>query len=407
MIQSLDEHRITGYIVKGMKILFVRTKFLCYESNAVFFDEMEEELKKLGCEVITCDVMDEKTGQEEFPKLIGASFDAIIDFNSVLPLAQMEDGTPLIDKIDAPFFNYIVDHPMFHHKSLQVPLKNYHLICIDRNHVTYARECYPHMKSVTFLPLAAMKALIPVKFEQKNTSILFSGTYMPSQEHYDKIMEFPQEHKKDTLAVIDRLLADHSKPLEMILKEYYAEKGIELVGKELRDTMLTYYRADYFVRTYYRENLIDGLLKEGLYLEVLGCDWENFRTKYEKNLKIRQGVGYALNLQMIAKAKVLLSVQPLFKDGIHDRVFSAMANHTVAVSDTSTYMEEEFTDGEDMLLYQQGNITMLAQRLTDCLEHPEKMMDIAESGYRKAMERHTWEVRMKQFVAQLQKLKRA
>lgn len=389
-----------------MKILLIKTKFLCYESNEVFLSEMEEELKKLGCEVIICEALDEKTGQEEFAKLVGASFDAIIDFNSMLPLAQLADGTPLLDKIHAPFFNYIVDHPMFHHRALEVPLKNYHLICIDRKHALYARECYPHLKTITFLPLAATKALIPVDYEHKKTDILFSGTYMPSKEHYDKIMTFPQEQRENTLRIIDRMLENHSKTLEDIVREYYQEKGVILKGKELRDTMLTYYRADYFVRTYYRENLIGGLLKEGLYLEVLGSDWENYHTKYENRLKVREGVGYALSLQMIAKAKILLSVQPLFKDGIHDRVFSAMANHAVAVTDTSIYMEEEFEDDKDIILYQPNDISSLAKRLEMCLQCPEKMRNIVESGYKKVMERHTWEVRMRQFVQIIQNLKR-
>lgn len=384
-----------------MKILFVRTKYLCYESNEVFALEMEKQLKKQGCEVVVCDAMDEKTGQEEFVKLIGASFDAIIDFNSVLPLAEMADGTPLLDRIDAPFYNYIVDHPMFHHRSLQVKLKNYHLICIDRKHAAYARECYPHIKTVTFLPLGAMNALIPVDFEKKNTDILFSGTYMPSKEHYDVIQNFSKEHKREVLEVIDRMLAEHGKPLEDILREFYAQKGICLKGNMLRDTMLTFYRADYFVRTYYRENLIEGLLKEGLCLEVMGCDWERYQTKYAKNLKIRESVGYELNLQMIAKSKILLNVQPLFKDGIHDRVFSAMANRTMAVSDTSVYMEEEFENGRDLILYQQDKISDLAKTLTDCLEHQEKIVEIAEAGYQKAMSGHTWENRMQQFTKEL------
>lgn len=381
-----------------MKFLFIKSKYLCYNSNSVFMSAMESALHKMGVQVQWCEIMEEKTAASELEKLIGQSFDAVIDFNSNLPLAVTQDGISFPDLIDAPFYNYIVDHPMFHHAMINLPLKDYHIICIDRNHQKYVEALYPNIKSTTFLPLAAMTALQEVPFEKKKPIILFPGTFMPSKEHYDVIQQCDKEKKFELMELVDRLLSEPAITLEKAAAEMLARKGKKLTPEQFKNQMLLYYRADYYVRTYNREQLIEGLLKAELPVEVLGCGWEAFQSPYATRLKIREGVGYAFGLQMIANAMVALNVQPLFKDGIHDRVLSAMANRTLAVTDTSTYIEECFTDREDLLLYQPRSIDKLAESLWNLLENPEKMEKIATSGCEKVKKEHTWEQRMKEFV---------
>lgn len=53
---------------------------------------MESALHKMGVQVQWCEIMEEKTAASELEKLIGQSFDAVIDFNSNLPLAVTQDG---------------------------------------------------------------------------------------------------------------------------------------------------------------------------------------------------------------------------------------------------------------------------------------------------------------------------
>lgn len=359
---------------------------------------METALNREGIEVEWCEILEESTAGEELEKFIGKKYDAIIDFNSNLPLAVTQDGVSFPDLMNAPFYNYIVDHPMFHHSIINLNLSNYHIICIDRNHKKYVEALYPNIKTVTFMPLAAMTALHEVDFEQKKPIILFPGTFMPSKEHYDIIQDFDIDRKKTANALLERMISEPCITLERALADLMMEKNIEISSETFKYQMLQYYRVDYFVRTYYREQLIEGLLKAQLPVEALGSGWENFSSPYSERLKIRTGVNYALGLQMIANAQVALNVQPLFKDGIHDRVFSAMANKTLAVTDTSTYMEECFIDEEDLILYQQGKIDALAQKLWTLLENPDKMEKIALSGYKKVKKYHSWDNRIKEFV---------
>lgn len=359
---------------------------------------MEAALNRLGIEVEWCEILQESTAGNKLEKIIGKRYDAIIDFNSNLPLAITEDGVSFPNLVDAPFYNYIVDHPMFHHPIINLELNNYHIICIDRNHKKYIEALYPNIKTVTFMPLAAMPALQEVDFEQKKPIILFPGTFMPSKGHYDIIQEFTADRKKIANALIERMISEPYITLERALADLLNKNGNEISPEIFKQKILEYYRVDYYVRTYYREQLVEGLLKAELPIEVLGNGWENFKSSYSERLKIRTGVSYALGLQMIANAQVSLNVQPLFKDGIHDRVFTAMANKTLAVTDTSCYMEECFTDEKDLILYQQGKIDVLAQKLWTLLENPNRIEEIAMSGYKKVQKYHLWDNRIKEFV---------
>ena len=71
----------------------------------------------------------------------------------------MDDGTPVIDLIDGPFYDYIVDHPLFHYNCLMTRAKNFHAIVLDEGQADYVKEYHPQVKSVHMLPLGATIAL--------------------------------------------------------------------------------------------------------------------------------------------------------------------------------------------------------------------------------------------------------
>ena len=42
---------------------------------------------------------------------------------------------------------------------------------------------------------------------------------------------------------------------------------------------------------------------------------------------------------------------PWFKNGIHDRIFNSCLNGAVSLSDSSIYIDELFTDRQNIILY--------------------------------------------------------
>ena len=97
-----------------LKILVFETRKLCYDSSVTFTHELCKSLEKLGVEVELCQIDDIEKESSKLEQYIGKKYDAVIDMNSVLSAAIYNDEH-YPDLIDAPFINFIVDHPMHLH----------------------------------------------------------------------------------------------------------------------------------------------------------------------------------------------------------------------------------------------------------------------------------------------------
>ena len=95
-------------------------------------------------------------------------------------------------------------------------------------------------------------------------------------------------------------------------------------------------------------------------------------------------------IEAIQNAKISLNVMPWFRDGTHDRIFTAMLQKTVSVTDESRYLQKHFTDEKELLFYSLTETEALPQRLKRLLAHPEEMEAIAEKGFEKASREYTW-----------------
>lgn len=102
-------------------------------------------------------------------------------------------------------------------------------------------------------------------------------------------------------------------------------------------------------------------------------------------------------------AKIVLSTMTWFKDGTHDRVFNGMLQGAVAVSDTSGYMKEEFCgfqdvkhmgeDSRELVLFELEELNKLPKQVQELLDNPKRAQGIADRGYVKARQFHTWHAR--------------
>ena len=141
----------------GAKILFVHTRELCYYSGSFFLKRMQEAVSRLGIESEYI-ALEDQQDLDRFEHRIGEHFDGVVDINSKLPYFVLDDDTRLLDALGAPFYNYIVDHPLYHHPGLVFPLQQYHAIGIDHRHCAYMKKHYPHLQQAAFLPLGATAA---------------------------------------------------------------------------------------------------------------------------------------------------------------------------------------------------------------------------------------------------------
>lgn len=383
------------------KILIFISRILCYESNPFFISKICEQLQEGGFQTEVCEIdLEDVNIEKKLEQYIGKKFSAIIDFNSKLPRLEMDNGEKYLDQIDAPFYNYIVDHPLYHHPVIKIKLKRSNVICIDRKHCSYVKEYYKDIQNVFFMPLGAMSALNVIPYEKRKIDVLFSGTYTKPLK---LLKEIKESDKSDQLIqFVEALKSNTRKTQEEVLLDMLKQSGKVLSREEFADELNTYYLAEKYVRAYYRDKMIQTLLAHGIEVTIYGYGWEKFESSEKEHLKVYHEVSYPVSLEIIADSKIVLNIMPWFKDGMHDRVVSAMINKAICVSDYSQYVDENFVDKKELILYSLDKLEELPEQIKMLLNNPERAKQISECGYKKVKENYMWKNMIQGYIEKIQ-----
>lgn len=389
---------------KGKKFLILQIQEVCYNSYTYFSSMIAKQLRDLGHEVLIFSTAKEPL--ETIEQFAGRSFDAVIDCNSGVPRLMMEEGGFFLDQIDAPFFNLLLDHPLYHHDSLKCELKNYHVRCLDENHAAYLRRYYPHLKSVGLwtatgssvsdMPDADARApLLPIG--KREIPVLFCGTYTDPQEVMHAINELPDFIQHDLTLIISELLANSSQTIEGAIRSL-GDSLDSFLPEKMPLFVQSCFLADTYVRACRRRELILAADRAGLPLWLVGSDWEKLRLPARSPISLHPGVPYTESFSLMAHSRLTLNLMPEFKAGFHDRIFAAMLNGSVAVTDPSTRLLQEFTDEKELLFYDVTKFDESCERLRKILEKPRMLQQIADQGLTAANERFTWKALLPSFT---------
>ena len=416
----------------GNKILLVNSRELCYYSGSFFLQQMCEALRNVGenVEYVTLSNEDDFIA---FMDRVGKSYKAIIDINSQMPYMILEDESRLLNRIDAPFYNYIVDHPLYHHPGLVFPIDNYHTIGIDKRHVKYMKDYYPHLKSVGFLPMGATEPSRRVDYKNRRIPLLLTATYENEQgilQDFKKLaagleegrfdINYEGNYKQDVeaekigyktaynncydinLSGRGRLFYDLgmnlaetmlSGPVERTMEECLADIISQedlMEGKyftrEFPVLMNYLFLIDKYVRNVHRRRVVEEIVKSGQEITVAGAGWEMTALGDYARANLIGQVQMMDVFELMGDAKAVLDINPLFAEGVHDRVTSAMAAGAYVISD----MNVDALESDESILGQY-NIWNLS-KLHAALELSESdRKDRAQAGYELYKKSYSWD----------------
>lgn len=387
-------------------ILILQLQGACYDSYTYFSDRIAGQLRCLGHNVSIFSSAVEPL--ENLERFAGKSFDAVIDCNSAAPRILTEENGYFLDTIDAPFFNLLLDHPLYHHDSLKCPLRNYHVRCLDENHVTYVKTYYPHIQSTGLWAAtgsaagelsdtsdvressrreAHASALTPIA--DRKIPVLFCATYTDPDEVLTALRALPPFLQEDLHRLIDVLLSDSSLTIEGAITMLGDSLNVYL-PESMPLFVQSCFLADTYVRAYRRRALVNAAAHAGLPLWLVGADWDKLTLPAGSAVSVHPGVPYTEIFSLMADSRLTLNLMPEFKAGFHDRIFSAMLNGSVAVTDPSKRLLREFTDHRELLFYDVMHMDESCEQLREALEKPRILQQIADSGLKAANERFTW-----------------
>ena len=380
------------------KVLIFSSREICYSSSNFFAYQLGAAFEELGFAADICEVSPEEDLDAKLEPLLAENYRAVVDFNSMLPRMVLEDGTPYLDKLNGPFFDYILDHPLFHYTGLTSGVKNLHALVLDEAQSLYVRDYYPKVADVHMLPLGATKALYEGEKESE-CRILFPGTYDSPDAVYEVVASSPEPLCSMMKRLIERRIEEPLVPMEEAFRGELAAIGTELPPEQFALFMNSMYAVDAYVRDYFRKRSLDTLLAAGIPVTVMGEGWAKYSYKDEHSRRRERSVPFGLSFERIAKAHILLNVSPIFNRGMHDRIPAGMANKTVVLTDGNPYLASKFADGREVCFYSLNRMASLAEQAELLLTERQLRTEIAENAYRVFESEHTWKHRAGQILA--------
>ncbi len=384
-----------------MKLLLFESKRLSYDSSWYFTEMLRRGFERLGAKVTVFVLEDLEQQENQLLELCRQHYDAVLDTNSALVSAKIDDTDYYIDCFQAPFYHFIVDHPLHVHGSLNVPLRDYHVICLDEYHKVYIEQYYPHIKEVLVVPFGGIFAGEFVEEKQiamkdRPFQILFPGTYTPL-EYYREQMEAHSEFYWD---VAQEMLHEYRQGATTPIHEMFREK---ICGDD-EFFSLKLHKARYiekYIREWYRQSILNALLRQNIPVDVVGFRWEMYDGENSDKLRYHAPCTYGEQLAMLGQSKMVLNVQPLFLNGVHDRVMNTMMNHSVSVTDFCEFLERYFHEGEEVICFDKNKPESMALWVAENQNNYELLQDITHRAYHKCSREHSWYQRAEYLIQKI------
>lgn len=382
---------------KKERVLIFSSREICYMSSNFFANQVGDAFEQLGFAADVCEFTKDDDFDAKLEPFIGQEYRVVLDFNSMLPRMVMEDEEPYIKKLNGPFFDYILDHPLFHYTGITRGGKNLHALVLDEAQEQYVRQYYPKTASVHTLPLGATRALYDGE-KEKECRILFPGTYDSPDAVYEMVQLAPEPIRSIMKDIIERRLAEPLISMEEAFRQYLAEQEMEIPVEQFALFMNAMYSGDAYIRDYFRKAALDELLSQGIPVTVMGEGWEKYHYKDEHSLRREPGVPFALSFERIAKSHILLNVSPIFNRGMHDRIPAGMANRAVVLTDKNPYLETRFTDGRELAFYSLSDLSTLSRWAERLIGDAQLRQEMAANAEKEFLEHHTWVCRARQIL---------
>lgn len=362
---------------------------------------MAEGFEEIGFSVLMADMADQALAREKIYAFAGQGDTAALFFNHAGLNLLTEDGASIWNDLDADCYDYIVDHPMYYHAAIIFPIRRLTFLCVDEYHQKFIERFYPGKVRSFFLPLAGIRwGGEEIPFEERSMDILFTGAYLIDNKVEYHLQGLGEGLKQIWLECYELLCTQTYLTLEQGLERCLKKRGLVLPEEDLRDTVRLFQDMDGMLRSRARAMVIRTLANAGVKVHIYGEGWQFLDCKQE-NLILHERIPFDETIPLTADAKMVLNVMPWFKSGVHDRVYSAMLNGCVCVTDGSEFVARTLTDGREALLYSLDRLEELVHKIMHYQEEPQELKAIAQRGYAYAKDTQTWQSRARRLATEI------
>ncbi len=341
-------------------------------------------LESLGHTVFRYNIQKFEESYEAMLTFQQSGMDAVIVFNNVGFRMQVHSGESLWSLLNVPCYNIIVDHPMHYAQTLDNAPDSGIVVCADRYHPDYIKRFYPTVKRTLFLPTAGecLKPYADLKlFGERSIDVLFIGTYK-----YDD--SFP--YSEFSVGLTEYLITHSTETFEAAVESYLSDNQYSLSDSELKQCIQAHRFACMNTEALFRAEILRTLVNAGITVTVYGDCFEKTDLLHHPNFIYKGRCSTEEGIRLMEDSKIVLNQLAWFKDGASERIFEAMLQGAVSLTDDSIYLRENFTDSVDIKFFSLSQLAALPHIVHAILSGGEAIETLRQNAYDKARSQHTW-----------------
>lgn len=361
-------------------------------------NEIADAFEALDNNVVRIYIEKQEDRQLAYDLMRAGEVEFSVGLNNCVSGIYTSPGETIYKNLDTPYVSILLDAPYnLTVDNIGFDCKNHFLCLLDKSHLGIVKKLYPHKKfyGEMFLPLGGIAGgnEDEVFSRERPYDVVVSASSFSSGNPVRFWHE--DEADKNFIRILDDV-ADYllTEPVSVAEGFKYVLNERGLYDDKFMLAMIPYYfKVFRYIKTVRRAKSIELLVKNDIQVDIFGDGWDNVpivRDNIGKCVRLHKGTSYQEALDLMARAKVIFQDQAEFNNGAHDRVFSAMLSGAVVVSEYSSYLDKEFSNGKDIFMYDWKNGLSQVNVIKELLNDESKRLSSAVSAYGKANERHRW-----------------
>lgn len=391
-----------------------------YDTLDLFTEQLKNAFEGMGYATFTYDARFEQQSKQALSELLTKTSNAEdaptqfaptqfastqlagVTFNNLGYNLALGDEKNIWDTYQITYINILMDHPFHYEKPLIKAPTTSIVLCTDRNHVKYIHRFHKNIRQADFLPHAGVELHCKHKpLTERGIDVLYAGAlpiYTVAKMIPD-LSSIPEVNGQEMAgAVLNELVHHPEKTTEQVIEEYLKAESADLTDKRLQEIIIQMRFIDSYATSFFREQAVRILVESGIHVTAYGTGWDQCDWSDNPYLTYGGKVLAPQILPLMNDSKVVLNTMTWFKAGAHDRVFNGMLAGAVSVTDDSTYLKREFTDGRELCMFSLKELQSLPERVFDLFGHMQSTQQLADCGYHAAAKGHTWKNRAEYIV---------
>jgi len=321
----------------------------------------------------------------------------VIIFNNIGKQLEYSDGRNVWENAGIAVYNFLVDHPVNYMQSLDLALKGEVFLVIDRRHKLFIDRYFPGCKSY-FMPHGGTRKYDSIPWEERSIPVLYCGSCQEEMGGLPIIESMADSGQALYEFVGEKMMLGSYPEVGAVVRSFLEKENIKLAPEAEREIiLLTHATVERMVRRTLKLQTITSLAEAGIPVEIYGGNWEEVARRYPDLIHIHGWVPSDECVRLTGDAKISLNLCTFYGDGSHERVYIAMLQKAVCLSERSIYFEEKFVHGREIVYLDYSMLDAMVDDIKFLLSHPAEAVKITENAYIRAAH-STWADRLDAIV---------